>query len=203
MGLACASSPRRQELHTLSLPGFLRQAASGVFSSSGGGGGAGSVAGSGRRKAHRAARGSSPDGRRGAGGAGGSPNGRAGGSVLARLGGPSDAGDDDAEDAAWRASKVQAARAAAAAEASGADREWWEFKVGDPLLDRHITRLDLEDDLAWRHAEPGVRRPQGAGLEGGRCSASGGSTLRSRAPAWLGQLFQCGCCRFAGLQERA
>jgi hypothetical protein len=65
------------------------------------------------------------------------------------------------EEARWRASKAAAARTAAATAATGADREWYEFRTRDPLLDRHIARLDLADELAWDKAEPGGWRLDG------------------------------------------
>jgi hypothetical protein len=63
--------------------------------------------------------------------------------------------DEYDEEAAWRASKERAAREAAAEDASGADRPWWEFKTGDPLLDRHITRVDVEGGMAWTDGKEG------------------------------------------------
>jgi len=79
------------------------------------------------------------------------------------------ADEEDEQEEAWRTSKVAAARVAAATGATGADREWWEFSnTGDPLLDRHITRLDLEQELAWNKAEPGALAGGcGGGVPGG------------------------------------
>lgn len=72
--------------------------------------------------------------------------------------------ENEEEEEAWRASKVQAARVTAATEACGADLEWWEFRTGDPLLDRHITLVDLPGELEWDKAEPGgCRFGMGAG----------------------------------------
>jgi hypothetical protein len=47
---------------------------------------------------------------------------------------------------------AEAAAAAAAAEKLGADVEWWAFKTGDPLLDRHVVDVDVAGDLAWAGA---------------------------------------------------
>jgi hypothetical protein len=30
--------------------------------------------------------------------------------------------------------------------------EWWAFKTGDPLLDRHVVDVDVAGDLAWAGA---------------------------------------------------
>jgi hypothetical protein len=45
--------------------------------------------------------------------------------------------------------QAAAAAAKAAAEKLGADVEWYRFKTGDPLLDRHIVVVDPAADLAW------------------------------------------------------
>lgn len=49
--------------------------------------------------------------------------------------------------------KAAVAAAAVAAEKLGADVEWWAFKTGDPLLDRHVVQVDVAEDLAWEDAE--------------------------------------------------
>ncbi|KIY98405.1 hypothetical protein MNEG_9558 [Monoraphidium neglectum] len=158
----CYSAPGQQSVvemvhdggggPSLHLPTFLRRGSGGL----GGLGGslAGGSPGSARRKAAK---------RQGAGGdvfleenvgcgdgGGGSPRGR-GRSRRREL-----VCDDEEEEEeeAWRESKAEAARVARSAEASGADAEWWEFRAGDPLIDRHITQLDIDSDLSWAQAEP-------------------------------------------------
>jgi hypothetical protein len=80
--------------------------------------------------------------------------------------------DPEDEEAAWWESKERAAREAAAEEASGADRPWWEFRTGDPLIDRHITRVDVEGGMAWTEGKEG--EPDGGAARRGRASGAGG-----------------------------
>lgn len=42
---------------------------------------------------------------------------------------------------------AQVAPAARAGQELGADVEWWQFKTGDLLLDRHIVRVDMDQEL--------------------------------------------------------
>lgn len=51
---------------------------------------------------------------------------------------------------------AEAAAAAAAATKLGADVEWWAFRTGDPLLDRHVVQVDVAGDLEWDMPGEGV-----------------------------------------------
>lgn len=43
----------------------------------------------------------------------------------------------------------------AAADVIGTDQEWWEFKTRDVLLDTHIVRIDVRNDLSRQEGKTG------------------------------------------------
>ena len=173
-----ASPPRRREglgAALQALPPLLRTLSGLAVRSgggAGGGGGSSAVTGGAASAAPGGGRRSNGSGGGGAGaGAGGryaaartSDHSADAGAASAAASDGADMDDsDDEEDAAAagdaRRRAEEAARAAAAAVATGAGLPWFEFETGDPLLDRHITRIDAAAELAPSKAAPGTPAP--------------------------------------------